>query len=342
MHEPLQTRFARIMTGVSVGVLAVLIWGAWGQPVQSQVKKEGWPGKKSQPPAARKTEPRTKQAKPQRKKPAAEQEDVTLTTDDGVELHCTYYPGPETKQTVPMMLVHDWDGSRKDLDPVALWMQRSLKLSVIVPDLRGHGESRRARGISGAIDRSELKANAINKMVLDIEACKSFLLRRNNEGKVNIEQLGVLGTGMGSLLAMKWAVRDWSVPDLPTYKQGRDVKALILISPTRSFRGATVKRELGAQFLRIWRHIATLTVVGSEELEERREAKRVHKIFKRAWGERNEEGAPFFAAPSSLQGTELLMDTSTGIDRWIATFIDRRLARLGQRFPWQDRTSPLE
>lgn len=342
MHERLQTRFLRVRPGVCVGLLTLLLCAGWVAPAQSRAQKEVSPRPGSRPAPDRKTGPRPSKTKPQRKKPPADREDVTMTTEDGVQLHCTYYPGPETKQTAPMILVHDWEGSRKELDPIARWMQQSLKLSVIVPDLRGHGESLRARGVRGPIDPTKFKAHAINKMMLDIEACKSFLLQRNNEGKVNIEQLGLLGTGVGALLTMKWAVRDWSVADLPTYKQGRDVKALILVSPPRSFRGATVNRELGGQFFRVWRHLATLTIVGSEDLEGTREAKRVHKVFKRAWGERNQEGAPFFAAPSSLQGTELLMDISTGIDRWIARFIDRRLARLDQRFPWTDRTSPLE
>lgn len=342
MHEPRQTRCAAVISAVSIGLLAVLMWGAWAEPVRGQGNREASPREKPRPATARKTVPRTRKTKPQGEKPAADREEVTLATRDGVQLHCTYYPGPETKQTVPMILVHDWEGRRGDLEPVALWMQQSLKLSVIVPDLRGHGESRRARGRGGAIDPANFKAPAINQMMLDIEACKSFLLKRNNEEKVNIEQLGLLGTGFGTLLAMKWAVRDWSVVDLPTYKQGRDVKALILVSPTRSFRGAAVNAELGGQFLRIWRNIATLTIVGSEDLEERREAKRLHRVFKRVWGNRHEEGAPFFAAPSSLQSTELLMDVSTGIDRWIAAFIDKRLVELAQRFPWKDRTSPLE
>lgn len=340
MQRRVHGHMTRIASAVSVGLLAVAISSLGVQPVQSQVKKESPAAKQKQRVPAKRPTRDTQKTKPRRKKSAAKPEDVTLTTKDGVQLHCTYYPGPETKQTVPMILVHDWEGRGKDLARVARWMQQSLNLSVIVPDLRGHGSSLRARGYSKPIDPSRFKGNAVSAMARDIEACKSFLLKKNNQGQVNIEQLGVLGTGLGRLLAIKWAVWDWSVRDLPTYKQGRDVKALILVSPNRSFRGATVNQQLKA--LPVWRNISTLTIVGSEDPRSLSEAKRVHKMFERAWGDRSDEAAPLFAAPTELQDTKLLLAASTGVDRWIATFINKRLAPLGRRFPWKDRTSPLQ
>ena len=62
---------------------------------------------------------------------------------------------------------------------------------------------------------------AIESMVLDIEAAKTYLLQRNNEGKLNIEQLGVLGTGFGATLALIWAVGDWSVATCRPTRWGR-------------------------------------------------------------------------------------------------------------------------
>ncbi len=134
-------------------------------------------------------------------------EDVTLTTKDGVFLQCTYYHGPESKQTVPLILLHDWDGQGGELRPLAQYLQR-LRHAVIVPDLRGHGKSLQAQGIEEPIDRAKLRRPQIEAMILDVEAVKTFLLGENNDGKLNIEQLGVVGTGFGGLLALNWAVRD--------------------------------------------------------------------------------------------------------------------------------------
>ncbi len=302
-------------------VLVLLIAAVWGAGIAN-------------------TDAQTKKAPKRAKKAAPKFEDITLTTRDGVKLRCTYYPGPETKQTVPMILVHDWGGSRGELHPVALWMQTALKLTVIVPDLRGHGNSMRVAGFEKPIDISKFKGKNMQAMLADIETCKSFLLRENNEGKLNIEQLGIMGTGFGATLALKWAIGDWSVRNLPTFKQGQDIKALILLSPDRSFRGLTINTELKMQ--RILGHISVLTIVGKEDSSSMSDAQRINKAIERAWGDESKEAAPFFAAPTSLQSTGLLKARGTGIPALIAKFIELRLVRRGEDFPWTDRTSPLK
>ena len=121
------------------------------------------------------------QAQAQAKKPADKSfEDVTLDTKDGVILQCTYYPGPEKKTTVPVILLHDWDGSRTDLHTLAIYLQVTLGHAVIVPDLRGHGNSVRLRNSETPIDRDKLNKLGIEAMLLDVEAVKGYLLQRNN------------------------------------------------------------------------------------------------------------------------------------------------------------------
>jgi len=284
----------------------------------------------------------TKKVAPRKAKPPEPKfDDITLVTRDGVELRCTYYPGPETKQTPAMILLHDWGENRGVMHPIALWMQKALKVSVIAPDLRGHGNSTTARGYDDPIDPDRLKGNAVDAMTMDIEACKSYLVRQNNEGKLNIEQLGILGSGFGGCLALKWSIQDWRYPNLGTMKQGRDVKALILISPSRAFRGTTINTEL--KQLAILRNISIQIIVGGEDTRSMSEAKRIHKSFERAWGDdEKDQAVPFLSADTSLQKTDLLKSRGTGVDRWMGTFINRRLIQLGDRLPWSDRTSPLK
>ena len=137
------------------------------------------------------------------------------------------------------------------------------------------------------IDRTKFRKPALAAMVWDIEACKSFLLKENNDGKLNIEQLGVVGTGFGACLALKWAVQDWNVRSLPTLKQGQDVKGLILVSPARSFKGITMNTEL--KQLTVLRNLSTLIIVGREDSRIMSDAQRIHKTFKRAWGDQSKE-----------------------------------------------------
>ncbi len=289
-------------------------------------------------------QPAAAQTKKAPAKGPAEQkfEDTTLTTKDGVFLRCTYYKGPETKQTVPIILVHDWDSRRGELHQLALYLQR-MEYAVLVPDLRGHGNSVQVENSDTALDRGKMRRPAIEAMVLDIEAAKTFLLKENNAGKLNIELLGVLGTGFGASLALNWAIHDWNVPNLRSYKMGQDVKALVLISPQRSFKGTTINPAL--KDLRVLAQLSALVVVGGEESTVLKDAERVHQAFARAWGADNSEAVqalPFFAAETSLQATALINTPGTGVDRWIAAFLDQRLKRQQERFPWADRTSPLQ
>ncbi len=59
----------------------------------------------------------------------------------------------------------------------------------------------------------------------DLEACKSFLMDKNNAGELNINKLCVVGVEMGAVVAVDWAAWDWHWPRLATGKQGQDVKA---------------------------------------------------------------------------------------------------------------------
>ncbi len=285
------------------------------------------------------------QEKPKAKKPGAKSapdqqvEDITLITKDRVVLRCTYYHGPPSKETVPLILVHDWDGQRGDLKILAEYLQR-MQYAVIVPDLRGHGHSIQVEGSQENLDREKFQRRVIESMLLDIEAAKSFLLKENNEGKLNIEQLGVIGAGFGASLALNWAVGDWHVQNLPTYKMGQDVKALVLVSPLRTFKGTTINMAL--KDLRVLANLSALIIVGGENSSAVKDAERVHDAFQRAWGKEHPEALPFFVANTSLQSNELITTPGTGVDQWIAPFLDKRLKQQGSHLPWTDRTSPLK
>ena len=68
-----------------------------------------------------------------------------MQTGDGLELTLTYYAGTKGKQTIPVVLLHMWKQSRNDYKDLAPALQ-ALGYAVIVPDLRGHGESTHVKG----------------------------------------------------------------------------------------------------------------------------------------------------------------------------------------------------
>jgi pimeloyl-ACP methyl ester carboxylesterase len=286
-------------------------------------------------------------------------EDITLTTTDNLVLHATYYPSPLGKEAVPVILVHMWKGDRRDYRQLAKYLQ-SQGHAVVVPDLRGHGDStsfeepegglpgRRVRSRNQTLDATtgRLPAQEFNRMVThDMETVKKFLMKENNSAKLNIEKLCVVGAEMGAVVALNWAAVDWSWPPLATGKQGQDVKALVLLSPTWSFRNLQANEALTVDPVRA--RLSVMILVGKQDSGDLREARRFYRMMERDrpalddldQKERAEKQDLFYGAlNTSLQGTKMLEDE--GLEKkimsYIGIFIKRRL--VDQDFPWTDRS----
>ena len=266
-------------------------------------------------------------------------EDVVLDTKDGLKLHATFYPGTEGNQSVPVILLHMWKGSRGDFAGLAKYLQRQGH-AVLVPDLRGHGDSVNVQGLNRPLEAAKLSKDQFLRMVdCDLESLKKFLMRKNNRGELNINKLCLLGAEMGAVVALDWAYMDWSWPVLNTGKQGQDVKALVLLSPQWSFRGLNVKRAMANRTM--LSELSVMIVVGKGDPRAVKRAKRFEAIFRRnqanATADKIENRTLFHESlDTSLQGTKLLGEPSLEIEKWIADFIKLRLAK--QNFTWKDRT----
>jgi len=271
--------------------------------------------------------------------------DIDLETRDGMILKATYYPSTLGKEALAVLMLHDFEGSRMDFAPLALELQR-VGHAVLTLDLRGHGESTSSKGSNRQLSASQLTTQDFRLMVAeDIERAKRFLLEQNNQGALNIEKLCVIGAGMGATLAMEWALVDWNWPQLPTHKQGRDVKALVLISPEFTFRGLS-----GANLFKnpeAARRISALIIFGDGKPKAAQDAKRIHGMFERLRPktvEKPEQRDLFFIPQkTNLQGTKLLDEKNLRafkIDQMVFHFLRLRLAE--QSYSWTDRRSPLE
>jgi len=228
------------------------------------------------------------------------------------------------------------------MHPLALALQRK-KHSVIVPDLRGHGQSiyvaSPVGGEPAKIIRDKMSRTAIEAMVVDIETAKRFLLEKNNKGEVNIEQLCIVGCGFGGTIALNWAALDWNRRSLPAYKLGQDVKAIGLVSPVKSFHGVTAQQALAHPVIR--KALGTLILVGADEPNAYADAKRVYRSFERFHG-KDAKDLGFLKFNTSLQGARLINAKGLDVPDKIAQFIDWTLVRQAGRFAWRDRTSPLD
>jgi hypothetical protein len=157
---------------------------------------------------------------------------------------------------------------------------------------------------------------------------------------------------MGASVALNFAAADALVQDRnrvrrPDYKVGRFVKALVLISPERSFRGLPVKAA--AAYPAVQQDIALLILVGKKDAKAFEEGKRIHGLFERshpepAGGDKIDRKTLWFGKfDTSLQGTKLL-DPKFNVPSIIADFILRRLEKSeeSKEWAWRERRVPHE
>ncbi|MCG8585652.1 MAG: alpha/beta fold hydrolase [Pirellulales bacterium] len=271
-----------------------------------------------------------------------EPEQLDLTTKDGVMLKATFYPGAGTEKTVPLILLHDYKGDRSDLDELAKYLQ-ALGHAVIVPDLRGHGDSTKVVGLPRELVATRMKPLHFGRMVTqDLEAVKRYLMGLNNKSQLNIQKLGVVGFGMGASLGIAWAAHDWSWPEFAALKQGRDVKALVLVSPDMNLRGLKIHDDL--RHPAISDTVGIQIIVGNKKSDNRRDADSMYKLLTRNRPKQEEmkiANREVFLEPldTSLQGVKLLGIKDLLIDKRIAKFVELRLTNINlPSFRWADRS----
>jgi pimeloyl-ACP methyl ester carboxylesterase len=298
-------------------------------------------------------------------------EPITLETLDGVRLAATFYPGTKGKDSVPVILLHMWKGNRNDYSGLARLLQAEGH-AVLVPDLRGHGDSTVRRGSAVPLNAANLSRNDFAAMrQFDMQTLKQLLLQKNNAGELNIEKLCLVGAEMGASVALNFARLDWNVPPVGNKKQGQDVKAVVVISPEWSTPGlplrtamtgpnlttmiydAQLKRALkdpdAINFLLpveldFRREVSMLIVVGKGKSKDVRDAKRLQTMLKPfhpdpAPAERAQKQDLFYGTlDTSLQGTKMLGVKGLNLEQHIIRFIYLRAVQ--RRLPWAERKNP--
>lgn len=289
---------------------------------------------------------------PGRRLPPPEPVKRVLATKDGVQLAITYYPSTAGQQATPVVMLHDFNETRAVFDGLARALQNPpasragakdavLPRAVIAVDLRGHGGSKTKFGPDGVpfeLDANRFQtADYVNMVQYDLEAVRQFLIAENDAGKLNLNKLGVVGSGMGANVAMLWAAKDWATPPLAARKQGQDIKALALISPRWNYRGLELRDAM--KFPPIQQQLSILLAFGAGDRNFAKDGEILNKTFARYHVEpppdRVLERKDYFllAPDTNLQGTELV--TKHGLETAIAEFLEARLGR--KDFPYVPR-----
>ena len=143
--------------------------------------------------------------------PYAGADRVEITTEDQQKLVASLYPAPSNaKQLTPTaLLLHGAGSSRAELAQLAQRLQKQ-GFAVLVPDLRGHGESVNATSDWSQGDEAA-RASLWAAAGRDVKACATYLRGLAN---VHSSNMSLLGVGAGALLAASHAARDENVRDL--------------------------------------------------------------------------------------------------------------------------------
>jgi pimeloyl-ACP methyl ester carboxylesterase len=301
-------------------------------------------------------QPAATDTKPDDKKPKGppDPEDITVNSKDNVVVHCTYWePEEPAKETIPIILLHGWEGNRQEFDLLGKFLQAQGH-AVISVDLRGHGDSTILRRPGAPedieIQREKLTKPALEAMVYDVQAAKDFLFDKHVEGLLNLNQLCVVGADMGAIVALNFAAYDWTRPRYPAkiFKNGQDVQGLVLLSPPQTgIKGLTAKNALLNP--QVAGQVSTLIVVGGDSRTPAADARKLHGMLANKHV-KVPEGAPaavkadktdlfIQSLGTELQGTKLLV-RGLNVDKMIAQFIKLRLVDKAADFPWAEREKP--
>jgi pimeloyl-ACP methyl ester carboxylesterase len=272
---------------------------------------------------------------------AQESKGITLKTKDGVKLAITYYPSVSKEHALPVVILHDQQDSRVAYDSIARKLQQPQgedgeSFAVVTVDLRGHGGSTNQQlrnGTTRELDVAKLKKSDFEAMVgYDMEAVRTFLRDKNDQGEINLNELSIIGVGLGASVATIWASRDWAVPPLTVGKQGQDVKALVLVSPRWKNKGLLIQqaiRQPGVQ-----RKIALIIIYGRDDSKVRADVRRIKKQVEKYHPEPESSDDKSrdlvgLGVPTSLQGDKLLQEVSFSdkIVQRISDFLNLHVAQ---------------
>ena len=156
-------------------------------------------------------------------------ETVTITASDRTEIKADYWPAKGDERAPAALLIHEAGSDRKSMTELAERLSKS-GFAVLVPDLRGHGESiARPEDAYAKLEDKEAKAKAWAFATRDIDAASRWLRAQKTIHSAN---LNLFGTGAGCALAVRHGAGD------------ENTRSLTLIAPEAEMLGFRVAEDL--------------------------------------------------------------------------------------------------
>jgi pimeloyl-ACP methyl ester carboxylesterase len=184
-----------------------------------------------------------------------------------------------------------------------------------------------------------------NMYAQDMEAIRSFLVKENDDGKLNLNALAIVGSEMGASVAVHFA--GYNNCFLPRVEPGLhrmpspDVKGLVLISPSRN-KPPSLSIITGLKNYPLLKsELPILILVGGEDHKALADAELISKLIKPYHPEPKDETQKqtFFYGnlPTKLEGGKLFTQAAQqlNVNGIIATFLAKTC--VAASYPWRAR-----
>ncbi|MCL2622066.1 MAG: alpha/beta fold hydrolase [Planctomycetaceae bacterium] len=166
-------------------------------------------------------------------------------------------------------------------------------------------------------------------MVHDLQVWQNFLINENNQERLNIKKLNLVGTEMGAGLAVHWCRSDQA--------GSKQTKTMTLISPVVPANAMEAKKGNGTNLGYLNNNamknsLHTMIIAGKDNQRARQDAEKVKETLLGKGKVDNEPDInakyPLFLGDTARQGRDLFEITSLRIERGIPRFINDRLGKL--------------
>jgi pimeloyl-ACP methyl ester carboxylesterase len=232
-------------------------------------------------------------AKPSTPEPPPPPQVLSLPTSDGIDIAAWFYGvAGDVESLATVVVLHDLGGSHETVEPLAKALQQS-GCNVVAPDLRGHGKSQIAQLVRSAGEAGQpalLRSSDFAAMTAtgggrfrdqsairgDLEVVRNWIKQQSDGGTLSLDNLYLIGSGLGAAVAAAWTVQDAAWPAIATGQQGGHVRGLVMIDPAFVTKGFSIGKSLSVEPIKT---TVPIMVIGGDE---DRDAGKVFEQLKRA------------------------------------------------------------
>jgi dienelactone hydrolase len=164
--------------------------------------------------------------------PSLRPQRVSYKTPDGVQIVADYYPPktPAEKGAPVAIMLHQYPSTRGSWAPLVPFFHEA-GYAVLAPDLRGHGESIEPRSKNLEEGRKAQSPRHYRAAYQDVLGAYEWLRGRK---EADLSRLALIGSSIGSSIALDYAARD------------KSVDVVVCLSPGPNYFGVDSRRHIAS------------------------------------------------------------------------------------------------